>query len=292
MDYMQDVPYKVTAAITTYKRSWERIEKAFRSIEAQEYPIHEILVIDDNPQPSPYSMQIREKVMESPNARYISMEGNYGVGAARNRAIKEATGELIAFLDDDDAWLPTKTTTLVGLFLTDPNRNDPNNAIALAFGQGEKVWDTGETEWPWSRTVYKEYPSFHDMLWGDRVGSASHPLIRLTVIRALGGFREDKMKAVEDYEMWIRIAQKRPIRGTDEVVYTKHMDEGEHVSTSPRVFAGYIRIYEEFENWYNEDKKAKTMILRNIVRVGIKGKNIKVIPWIPRWIKAMILEKF
>jgi glycosyltransferase involved in cell wall biosynthesis len=56
---------------------------------------------------------IAKRGLSTPQVRYIRQE-NSGVAAARNRGISEATGDWIAFLDSDDAWLPGKLKWQVG----------------------------------------------------------------------------------------------------------------------------------------------------------------------------------
>jgi glycosyltransferase involved in cell wall biosynthesis len=57
----------------------------------------------------------------------VVRQENAGVSAARNLGIESATGDLIAFCDSDDLWLPTTVADLVGCFEREP-------AIGLAYG--------------------------------------------------------------------------------------------------------------------------------------------------------------
>ena len=272
--------YRVTAVITTCRRQWDIIERAIKSVCAQTYPVCELLLIDDNAVDSPFTKEILEKLPAYPIARYVSMGGNSGVAAARNRAVTEAQGDLIGYLDDDDEWFPDKIRKQVAVFEAHPD-------AGIVYGVGLK-WndDTGKEEgFTWSYTVFRDSPSFQDMLAADRIGSTSHPLIKKEVLRDVNGFQEKGIPAVEDYELWLRIIRRYPGYGLKEALYRKHMNNSEHVSRNRnRTFEGYRYIYHEFQEDYDRLLYAKKAILWNVVREGVKAKNPKVVPYFFQWL--------
>ncbi len=275
---MEEKQLTVTAVITTYKREWQWIERAVQSALNQTYPVLEVLIVDDNTAPSPYSDSVRAAAAGMDRVRYIPMVKNGGVSAARNKGIENARGDLIGFLDDDDEWLPDKIEKQAALFAQEPG-------LGLAFGIGRKIEDdTGKEGLTWNHQIFKERPTFEDELRQDHVGSTSHPLMRLDAVKAVGGFRTENQPAVEDYELWIRIARKYPIRGIDEPIYIKHMVAGEHISLNrARTFAGFKNIYFINREEYRRLPAARCQILRNISREGVKAKKPEVIPYLLRW---------
>ena len=78
------------------------IEYSIRSILSQTFQDFEIIVVNDGSTDN--SVSIAESVMDS-RIRIIN-QTNAGVSAARNRGIKEARYNLIAFMDADDEWKP------------------------------------------------------------------------------------------------------------------------------------------------------------------------------------------
>lgn len=95
----------VSAIIPTHNRA-EMLARAIRSVQSQTYPHLEIIVVDDASQDN--TREVAESFSD-PRIRYIRHDTNRGGSAARNTGIRVATGEFIAFLDDDDEWEPEKT---------------------------------------------------------------------------------------------------------------------------------------------------------------------------------------
>jgi hypothetical protein len=92
------------------------IERALNSVYAQTYAnIIEVIVVDDGSRDD--TCQIIEE--KFPQVRLIHQE-NAGSPTARNRGVGEAQGEYIAFLDDDDEWLPDKTLKQMQAFASHP----------------------------------------------------------------------------------------------------------------------------------------------------------------------------
>jgi GT2 family glycosyltransferase len=88
---------------------------AVASIQAQNYPVLEIIVVDDGS-----TDDIQDVTTRLPAAiRYFRQEPS-GPAAARNRGIREAKGELIAFLDVDDLWPADNLNIMVDMMLASP----------------------------------------------------------------------------------------------------------------------------------------------------------------------------
>lgn len=257
------------------------IERAIKSVISQTYPVCELLLIDDNEPDSEFSNVIRSHINAFPLVKYISLGGNSGVGTARNKAVEVAEGDYIAYLDDDDEWFPDKIREQISILEKHPH-------AGIVFGLGLKWNDDTQSEegLTWSSTVFRESPTFNEMLAHDRIGSASHPLISKSAMKEVGGFRaKQEMPAVEDYELWIRIIQKYKGYGINEALYRKHMNNQEHISRNhSRTFEGYRYIYQEFKQDYLKDSYARKCIVWNVVREGVKSKRPAVIPYVFQWL--------
>ena len=105
----------VSVIITTYKGA-KKLQRAILSVLGQTYSNVEIIVVDDN-NPGTIERADTEKVMatfkKNKNIRYIQHKKNKNGAVARNTGIRAATGKYIAFLDDDDFFLPDRVKICV-----------------------------------------------------------------------------------------------------------------------------------------------------------------------------------
>ncbi len=105
---------RVSVLIPTYNRA-EYLGEAIESVLAQTYRDFEIVVVDDGS-----TDHTSELVKRYPSARYVYQD-HAGIPRARNRALAEAKGELIAWLDSDDLYAPKKLEKQVQYILDHPD---------------------------------------------------------------------------------------------------------------------------------------------------------------------------
>ena len=99
---------KVSVIIPTYHRS-QYIKRAVNSVINQTYKNLEIIIVNDNPPDSNDSQYINFEILDlDKRIKIVNTQGGIGGGAARNIGVKNASGEFLAFLDDDDIYLPEK----------------------------------------------------------------------------------------------------------------------------------------------------------------------------------------
>ncbi len=245
---------KITAVITTYNRPPEIVDRALKSIESQTFPVTEIIVVDDNPfSSSDLSNSIRSVCAD--RAVYIKQpKGNAGAAAARNLGIKNAHGSYIAFLDDDDEWLPQKIEKEMALF---------EDGVGLVFCGGICHVLSGDS---WG-SVLEEYdyfnlrnfnrePSHNNLLLDDCIGSTSQPVMRMDVFQKAGMFDEE-MPAGEDYDLWLRISKHYRIAGVPEKLFIHNLHENGQLSKNrDRAYRAYKRLFEKYKDEYNQNRLA------------------------------------
>ncbi|MDQ1406661.1 MAG: hypothetical protein QOG55_2290 [Acidobacteriaceae bacterium] len=129
----------VTALIDTYNYG-HFVEEAIESVLAQDYPSErvEVLVVDDGS-----TDDTAERVKKYGTRIKYLLKPNGGQGSAFNFGFERAKGEIIAFLDADDYWLPQKLSRVVQSFEEHPgvglvyHRRRELNSATGEFGEGD-----------------------------------------------------------------------------------------------------------------------------------------------------------
>lgn len=129
----------VSCVIPTYKRS-DTLLRAVNSVLNQTYENVEVIIVDDNEPDDEYSIETQKKIelIKDARVRYVKQEKHVNGAVARNVGIKCAQGEFVAFLDDDDEWLPTKIEHQMKLFMED-NSIDAVTSLWMLYDNGMEV---------------------------------------------------------------------------------------------------------------------------------------------------------
>jgi glycosyltransferase involved in cell wall biosynthesis len=211
-DAAMDCPL-ITVIMPVFDRAGS-VARAIDSVLAQTWPNVELIVVDDG------STDGTARILE----RYSGMatilsQPNRGAYAARNLALRHAKGELVAFIDSDDAWLPEKLARQVPLMRGD---------VALVYGDIEIVQaprdDAPRTGRTGFTTVKPHRGRVLDRLAGGNFIPTCTVLVRRSALDESGGFSESRISA--DYLAWFRIAQRHEIDFVPEpvAIYTEHED--------------------------------------------------------------------
>lgn len=184
----------VSVIIPTYNRS-KLVCRAIRSVLAQTFSDLEVIVVDDA---STDNTQRTVKKFDDPRIRYIKQPENRDVSAARNRGLRAARGEFIAFLDSDDEWMKQKLDTQIARFRTLPE------SVGLVYSGSIQEFDDGHEKLFTPKHRGNVFPYILANNITD-TGSAS-VIIRRNVIRVVGFF-DERIPAMEDYDYWIRIVR-------------------------------------------------------------------------------------
>lgn len=167
------------------------IEKAVDSALCQDVPM-EILVINDC---SPDDLDpILEKYRENPQVRYLKNEENLGVAQTRNRGVKLARGEYIAFLDADDCWETEKLKKQLKLM-------EEKDAVICSTARELMALDG--TLSGYVIPVQTEF-TFRDLLMQNQINCSSVLIKRDVALEFPMGHDDGH----EDYLMWLQVLQK------------------------------------------------------------------------------------
>jgi len=207
----------VSVIIPTFNRGWI-LHEAIDSVLAQDYVNWELIVVDDG------STDNTAEILGGYRDRLtVLAQHNQGVSAARNRGIQAAAGELIAFLDSDDLWLPQKLSRQVEFF------NDRRDALIC---QTEEIWiRNGRRVNPKVRHQKPSGMIFERSLELCLV-SPSAVMIRPRLFDRVGFF-DESLPACEDYDLWLRISWRYPVYLIDTPLIIKRGGHVDQLSRKP-----------------------------------------------------------
>jgi len=100
-------PSPEVSVITPAYNAARFLDEAIRSVRAQTFPSWEMIVVDDDSNDETATI-VERWAASDPRIRLVRQSPNQGAAAARNRALAEARGQFVAFLDSDDLWRPEK----------------------------------------------------------------------------------------------------------------------------------------------------------------------------------------
>lgn len=266
----------VSAVITTHKREPEIVERALNSILTQTYSPIEVIVVDDSPADFPQREDIRQ-LAEEKGATYIPHEICKGACAARNTGMAAATGEFIAFLDDDDEWLPEKIEKQLKKF---------TDGVALVYC-GSDVYNGSKQQIQRGRRHFLRGNVYEELIKDNFIGSTSFPLLRKSCLEEIGGF-DVLMQSAQDYDVWLRLSQKYNVDYVDEPLASYYVYDGERISRNHnKRIAGQERIIEK--NWEYLKNNKEAYWIRLIRLVPEYAANKQTGKAVATWFKAAML---
>jgi glycosyltransferase involved in cell wall biosynthesis len=189
----------ITVIIPTHNRQ-DTLPDAVNSIFGQTLLPRELILIDDGSSP-PVPESVFFGAPANLRVRLLRNERPMGASRTRNRGVKEAAGPWVAFLDDDDVFLPEKLHRISQAIRENPEAELLYHPAKIRFvNEGiEYISNPGSPE-PHSGF-------FRRMLVRNEVGGTSMVVVRKEVLMDAGGFWED-LPALEDYELWLRLVRK------------------------------------------------------------------------------------
>lgn len=208
----------VSVIIPTLNRP-DFLRAALQSVLGQTVRDLEILVVDDASSIDPRPVLA---ALDDGRIRYFRHDSNRGEAAARNTGIRNARSTYVAFLDDDDEWLPDKLRLQLDSFGRSPD------AVACVYGGHVALRGRD------GRELAREVPTRRGdlsraLLERNVIGPPSTVMVTRQCLERVGLFDESIAFGV-DYDMWIRIARDHHFEVVPEVLvrYTVHPGQMSH----------------------------------------------------------------
>jgi glycosyltransferase involved in cell wall biosynthesis len=192
----------VSAIIPTYNRA-HIVCDAVESVLGQTYPNIEVIVVDDGSKDETLA-----RLKKFGDRIRVVSQANAGPAAARNRGIAMSRGELVAFLDSDDLWLPAKIERQVALL------ERAGKSVPCCLSNITMKWNTGDRA---SFDIASLKPAAEEGIWlnVDEILVTRFVLfnqgimIRREVLERIGVF-DESIRYLEDVEFPLRLSLEGP----------------------------------------------------------------------------------
>jgi glycosyltransferase involved in cell wall biosynthesis len=226
---------RISVVIPAYNRE-NLILPTLESVRQQSLPAVEVLVVDDCSKDG--TMQVMEEYAAGhPDfpLRLIRQERNQGVSAARNRGIREASGEWIAFLDSDDMW---ESDHLAGL-ASQAQASGAEVVFSRVRGFSDTEPDAASKTWT------SRFQNTQEVL-AEMVAAChilpSAAMVRRETLLAHGCFDETPaIQHAEDWDLWLRmIAAETPFALTDQFTCLYRQHEGSACRDKSRLYRAIV----------------------------------------------------
>ncbi len=208
------------------------LRECMDSVRNQTYPHWEHLLVDDCSSDNSASI-IAGYAAKDDRFRLISLKVNSGAGITRNRAIEQASGVYIAFLDSDDSWYPSKLEEQVSFMKL--------NRYPFTFSAYDRKNEAG-------KKFSKPVAAMRQVTY--KRALFKNPIGCLTVIYDVRFFGKQYMPDIrkrQDYALWLKLLKKSDAFGLQKVLASYRVRK-HSVSSNKFSLLGYEwKIYREEE---------------------------------------------
>jgi glycosyltransferase involved in cell wall biosynthesis len=183
----------VSAIITTHNRE-DLLPRAINSVMTQTYKELELIVVSDGSKDG--TDKLMGQYSNDKRINYISYYPGKGGNYARNIGIEAAKGEFIAFLDDDDEWLPTKIEKQMELMNAD-------HEVGLVYTGINCIYVNEGIKYTFKPTSRGDLSK--EILFQNCIGSTSSVMLRKSLCKDC--MFDENLQALQDFDLWIKVLQ-------------------------------------------------------------------------------------
>lgn len=186
----------VSIIVPTHNRA-DMLARALNSILSQTYENWETIVIANDCHDN--TVEIMERYLNDKRFSFVDISDAIGGAEARNVGIRKAKGEYIAFLDDDDEWLPNKLVLQMEALSQHHDVAVVSSNYINNYGGYSKIGKL------------PEYVELDDLLYRNQLGSFSFCLTKAEFIKDIEIDR--RLKAAQDWSFWYDILHQSNGKG-------------------------------------------------------------------------------
>ncbi len=203
----------------------------------------EVVLVDDASTDREAYERINQQFSETWSLRYMRNATNRGAQYSRNCGVEAATGTWLAFVDDDDEWLPLKLERQARALAVVPAQ------VGLMYAWADAVGADGAHLHAYRSDLRGAV--MKELCVGCFIPSPT-VVVRRAAIDKAGKFDEE-LTSCQDWDMWLRVAEAGyEIEVVPEVLALHHKHGGPSIGTSHLSLLGYYRFYQKHGELYRQ----------------------------------------
>lgn len=225
----------VSVVLPTHNRK-EFLSRSVASVLAQTEQNFELIVVDDA---STDGTQTYLATLPSQDARIRVIRNSIakGGGGARNEGIIHCRGLWVAFLDDDDEWMPGKLQRQLEVL------DFSHSAVACSCGYEVRL-PSGLS----NVTIVPTNVSLRELFDDNWLGGASMCICSTTVLREIGGF-DSRLRSAQDLDLWVRLRQRGNVVVCKEPLVLYRAHQGPRITNNMNAqYVGVRRFYFKYRH--------------------------------------------
>lgn len=248
----------ISVIVTTCNRKQEILKRALDSVVAQTYQPIEMIVIIDQPSMAEELISFLSRSYGN-RVRVHANTEQMGACYSRNKGIELAKGEYIAFLDDDDEWLPKKLEKQYKKMLP---------GVCLVYSDYEVKAEHINVK----HTADRDFPSgdvLKSLLTSNFIGGSSVPLLRAETLKECGGF-DITFPSCQDYDVWVRMAMRGKVECVREVLSYYYISPDSITNVFERRIRGWEKMMVKYGDYYAKYPESMAGFLCVMIEEGLK----------------------
>ncbi|NJP39566.1 glycosyltransferase family 2 protein [Oscillospiraceae bacterium HV4-5-C5C] len=210
------------------------IGQTIESVQAQDYPYWEMIIVDDCSTDQTKDIVARY-CQADPRIRYYCLDHNSGAARARTEAMELAQGDYMAFLDSDDLWTPDKLSRQLAFM--------QKTGAAFSCTAYEQIEEDGRK----NGKIIRALPrcNYNRLLLDCPVGNSTV----MYDVKAMGKFEVPDIRKRNDDALWLQMLKKEPyIYGMTDVLMLYRLRSGSISSNKWKLVRYHWQLYREIEH--------------------------------------------
>jgi glycosyltransferase involved in cell wall biosynthesis len=197
------------------------VSRAIQSVLSQSFRDFELIVVDDH---STVYSEGAFSEFRDPRLTVVRNVGLKGACGARNTGLALAKGEWLAFLDDDDEWMPEK----LAVEKTYLSQSAVDEEVVLIYS--DAITRAGNRERLSTKNPVTYFPDTkRNLLYKNSVGGMSSATARLRAARAVEGF-DETLPGMQDLDFFVRLCSKGSFRHIDKALTIRYVDHNGRIT--------------------------------------------------------------